>query len=536
MWNPVVGAAANGVKITSDSHGSWEGDCFGSSVDIDGNYAVIGATAANKAYIFKGNGNSWTQQTKLSGSDSLAYDHFGNSVAISGKYAAVCAPQHDDHDLGCYSSGAVYIYQRTGTTWTQKAKLEGSEMGERVSFSEVALHEDYILVLAYEQKGKAVYIYKRTGTDWIYQARLVTPDSADNWFQDMAIHGDHVIIGASGVAWIFKRAGETWHQQARLELPDGGGYSVSIFGDHAAVSGNIYRSVYIYKKEDDSWALQAELTDPGGNTAVVSLTQGYLAMKVSDSIHIYKQNGESWEFQSKLTPTYGNTSSSLWDPLSITGGYVITANKDAGVFKGAAYIYTYGEDLGSPSYGSDCNDSPATLQGFDRGHYLEAKLAQTRSLKPEWYGKSIEEYECFLKTMGFTPESHYATWGHREGLSPNPYFDPAEYVQAKAVDMRKKWGYPNVETARAIFKSSWDKDPYLHYIFWGAGEGINPSNNFDEGLYLTDLLAWMQSYGIWTQRTVDDLRTYLSHQGMTVIDHYLNHGAANGLSPKSVSP
>ena len=106
---------ATEVKLTASDGAA--GDCFGISVAISGDYAVVGAcyndsaySDSGSAYIFERNGTAWTQQAKITasdGADGAADDYFGYSIAISGDYAVVGA-SHDDC-VGS-NSGSAYIY------------------------------------------------------------------------------------------------------------------------------------------------------------------------------------------------------------------------------------------------------------------------------------------------------------------------------------------------------------------------------------------------------------------------------------------
>ena len=99
------------VKITASDGAA--GDYFGRSVAISGDYAVVGAyrdddpSSSGSAYIFKRDGDAWTQQAKIIASDGAVDDYFGYSVAISGDYAVVGA--YRDDDAGS-DSGSAYIY------------------------------------------------------------------------------------------------------------------------------------------------------------------------------------------------------------------------------------------------------------------------------------------------------------------------------------------------------------------------------------------------------------------------------------------
>jgi virulence-associated protein VapD len=108
-------------------------DYFGYSVSIsaDGAYAVIGAYRTNSiqgsAYIFVRSGTSWTQQAKLVASDGATNDQFGYSVDISGDGAYAVIGAYTDATGANNNQGSAYIFVRSGTSWTQQANLVASD-------------------------------------------------------------------------------------------------------------------------------------------------------------------------------------------------------------------------------------------------------------------------------------------------------------------------------------------------------------------------------------------------------------------------
>ena len=62
---------------------------------------------SGSAYVFKLNGDTWTEQAKLLASDGAAGDYFGFSVDIIGD--TIVAGAYGDDDNG-ESSGSVYVY------------------------------------------------------------------------------------------------------------------------------------------------------------------------------------------------------------------------------------------------------------------------------------------------------------------------------------------------------------------------------------------------------------------------------------------
>ncbi len=177
------------------------------------------------------------------------------------------------------------------------------------------------------------------------------------------------------------------------------------------------------------------------------------------------------------------------------------------------------------------------LSGFDKSYYLSAKLSALQINYPEWQTKDIDFLENFLLTAGLTPETHYSIFGYKEGLNPNPFFNHDEYCFAKAADMVKQQLFTDMEKALDAFDAAWTEDKYLHYLQFGAKEGINPSNSFDESQYLSDKLDLLKANPSttikWEGKDVADLRNFFAGISITPLDHFINFGMAEGLS---VSP
>jgi hypothetical protein len=89
-------------------------DWFGHSVAIDGDNIVIGAVmdddagqSSGSVYVFAQQGNSWTEDVKVTASDASAGDRFGHAVSISGETIAVSA-RFDDSSAG-QNTGSAYV-------------------------------------------------------------------------------------------------------------------------------------------------------------------------------------------------------------------------------------------------------------------------------------------------------------------------------------------------------------------------------------------------------------------------------------------
>jgi len=204
------------ASTTSDADG------FGTALALSGNTLAVGATSdalKGSCAVFVHNGTSWSEQAVLNGSETLANDLFGNSVAISGDVLVVGAPADDVNQLGTITSvddesGAAYVFTRTAGVWTERAVLRGFNREPKDEFgTRVAVSGNFVAVGAlYEgsdlngsrtpgvTKSGAVYLYHRSGSDWPLK-RLLKGGSnmAFGLFGNaVAMDGATLISGANG--------------------------------------------------------------------------------------------------------------------------------------------------------------------------------------------------------------------------------------------------------------------------------------------------------------------------------------------------
>ena len=222
-------------------------DNFGEPVSVSEDTVVVGAvldddngTSSGSAYVFIRSGTTWTQQAKLTASDGAADDFFGFSVSVSGDTAVVGARFEDDKGS---NSGSAYVFVRSGTTWTQQAKLTASDGAADDNFGDsVSVSGDTVVVGASGDDGNkgSAYVFVRSGTTWSQQAKLTASDGAvgDIFGISISVSGDTTVVGAafdgdngdfSGSAYVFIRSGTAWTQQAKLTASDGESLTFSAF-------------------------------------------------------------------------------------------------------------------------------------------------------------------------------------------------------------------------------------------------------------------------------------------------------------------
>jgi cysteine-rich repeat protein len=289
-----------------------QGDGFGTSLALsaDGSTLAVGASEessaatgvgsdqaddsaffAGAAYVFTRSGTTWTQQAYIKASNTDEFDLFGSSVALSAdgstlavganfESSAATGIDGDQADNSAEFAGAVYVFTRSGATWTQQAYLKASNTDAADEFgANLALSADGSTLAVgarFESSAAtdggsdqadnsadsagAAYVFTRDGTTWTQQAYLKASntDEGDEFGESLALSADGSTLaigairessattgiggdqasnsaGSAGAVYVFTR-GTTWTQQAYLKASntDAG----DLFGESLALSAN----------------------------------------------------------------------------------------------------------------------------------------------------------------------------------------------------------------------------------------------------------------------------------------------------------
>jgi hypothetical protein len=352
-----------------------EGDNFGFSVSISGNYILVGAIdededaaggntidCAGSAYIFERDGSgNWNEVQKIVAPDRAADDEFGNSVSISGNYAIIGAERENEDVEGGHTlewAGSAYIFERdVSGNWNETQKIVAPDRAYFDFFGgSVSISGNYVLVGAqYEDEDASggntldwagsAYIFKRDGSgNWNDVKKIVAPDRASNdvFGGSVSISGNYVIVGAkyedensggvntlhdAGSAYIFERDGSgNWNEKQKIVAPDRA--AEDIFGNSVSISGNYVIVGAQYEDEDAS----------GGHTVLSS-----------GSAYIFERDGSgNWNETQKIVASdraaddqFGS-SVSISDNYALVGAYAEEEDAEGGNtlnFAGSTYIF-----------------------------------------------------------------------------------------------------------------------------------------------------------------------------------------------------
>lgn len=386
------------------------GNNFGWSVAISGDgsrvvigsvYAAVGAyTQAGVAYIYIRSGTTWTQEAKLTASLNGTGNSFSYSVDINGDGSRVICGVPFYDQIGA-DTGRCFIFSRSGTTWTQEAILDANDATSSASFGySVAITTDAsrCVIGAYTASpsgitsaGK-VYIFIRSGTTWSQEAMLTASDkAASDYFGssvDIDSTGTRIISSSpfadpqgaqsSGKAYIFVRSGTTWSQEAVLGIGiaisnANFGYSVAMSSDgsrcivgawHASYgSFNYCGRALIFIRSGSTWTEECTImaSDIAGSTAFgtsVSINSNGSIVGIgaasatigtfsgAGAAYIFSRSGSTWSQSAKVNASNRQTNDYFGNSIAIdnSGTFLLVGNpySDPGSVAnaGAAYIFS----------------------------------------------------------------------------------------------------------------------------------------------------------------------------------------------------
>ena len=178
------------------------GDRFGSSISGSGKHLFIGATEfadhAGIVYVFeKGNDGTWRETATLQADETEAGDRFGSSVSVADGWGMVAAPARNER------SGSVYVFQYSGSSWTEVQRLQGDSEAEGQEFgAALAIRENRFVVGApgTDENRGAVYVYELAdgASEWS-QTKVIRDReelAQDRFGSSVALDLNRIAVGA----------------------------------------------------------------------------------------------------------------------------------------------------------------------------------------------------------------------------------------------------------------------------------------------------------------------------------------------------
>jgi hypothetical protein len=365
---------------------------------IGGDQADNTAADAGAVYVFARSGLIWAQQAYVKASNAGAFDQFGISIALSqdgntlavganGEASAATGIGGDPADNTAPGAGAVYVFTRSGTAWTQRAYIKASNTGTGDFFgSSVALSDDgnTLAVGATREASAAtgvggdpadntapgagaVYVFTRSGQIWTQQAYVKASNTGagDEFGSSIALSGDGntLAVGAAreasaatgiggnqadntavraGAVYVYTRSGTTWTQQAYLKAANTG--AGDLFGTSVTLNGNGNTLAV------GAFGEASAATGVGGNQADDTAPG-------AGAVYVFTRSGAIWTQQAYIKASntaandgFGNSVALTSDGNTLAVGAPVEASAAVGIggdqannaagLAGAVYVFT----------------------------------------------------------------------------------------------------------------------------------------------------------------------------------------------------
>jgi hypothetical protein len=388
-----VAIAADGNTLAVGANGE-----ASNAVGINGDSAANSAPGSGAVYVFIRSGSTWVQQAYVKASNSDVNYQFGYSVALSadGNTLAVGSRNEASNAIGVNGnsannsapgSGAVFVFTRSATTWSQQAYVKASNTGPSDNFgASIALSADgNTLAAGAPQESSnaigidgdasdnsatnsgAVYVFTRSAGIWSQQAYVKASNSGAfdrfGWSVALAAGGNTLAVGAkiegsnaigvggnqadnsasdSGAVYVFIRGASTWSQQAYLKASNtaaGAEFGVSV---SLAADGNTLAV--------GAWCEASIATGVNGNQADSSAA-------CSGAVYVFIRSSGIWSQQAYLKASntgtmdvFGNTVALSADGNTLAVGAVSESSNATGIngnqadnsalASGAVYLFT----------------------------------------------------------------------------------------------------------------------------------------------------------------------------------------------------
>jgi len=334
---------------------------------INGDQNDNSVYAAGAVYVFARVNNAWTQQAYIKPSNpgqSYRFGHFvslsqdGNTLAVSAVFEASAAKgiNGDQKDKSIPQAGAVYVFTRTGATWSQQAYVKASNTGEAGVGNQPGKGDQFGFSIGLSADGNTLAVGAISEDSG---AKGINGDQNDN------------SQASSGATYVFTRAGNTWSQQAYIKASntdtnDLFGYAVGLSADGNTLAVSAY--------DEDSSAREI-------NGVMDKNRRG------SGAIYVFTRTGTSWAQTAYLKASNAEAGDSL--------GYDMAISQDGNTIAGgAADEDCFSAGINPPGCDNDLklDSSTGAAYVFVRNGGTWTQQAFIKSSHPgkeDWFGSRL---------------------------------------------------------------------------------------------------------------------------------------------------
>ncbi len=382
---------------------------FATAVELEGGDLFVGRTGAVQGFplnpshpggihVFRRASGPWREAGSFTSDDLTLGDRFGAALAASGGVVAVGAPRHGEN-------GAVYVFERRGSSWTRTARLDAPAGGggKDAEFGLVVRFQAPLLVVSAPSADSSrgvVYAYRRDRSGKWSEPTIVGRGAAphDRFGRAIAIAGDRVLIGAPGpatsatppgqgdpdplvpkpgVAILFRADGSRWTEETRFtagqDSVTGFGFAVHLSPTEALVGmpGGV-GAVYAFRSAGASWAPAGKLVPQAvePNTLfgfTLARAEGAIFVGAQQAnqnvgqVHVFRPEGGGWREAQVLTTKKNGLMAWFGGSIAAAGDVAVIGSPMNDFFEGTAVVFTRDRTTGEWKEQGTVADRPAAL-------------------------------------------------------------------------------------------------------------------------------------------------------------------------------
>jgi hypothetical protein len=362
---------------------------FGESVDISGDWMVVGASDwsgnhKGAIFVYHNQNGVWSEHSRLTASNrdvGFQYNmYFGKRVAIHGTMIAASARGADHKEIGD-NTGAIYIFELDGDNWIETAILEAPNSEAHFGLGYLMAFDGEKLAASGEVGSRGLYVFERDGSTWKAGQSLELPGMGEtDMVWSLVMHGDW--LGASytrvfrgegeipdisqirGKISLFRKVVGEWQYYDRLPVPEPGENFIqpaAIYDNTLVLSGGhpsaMDTGVYVYKLIQEDWVLQEKIITPNvgfssgfrntaavmGDILVVASSGDSEDMLWAGSAFVYRFNGDRWVEQIRIKGFGSNPyGGAFGSDLAIDGNLIAVGSPDEFGYK--AFLFELYEE------------------------------------------------------------------------------------------------------------------------------------------------------------------------------------------------
>jgi len=280
-----VALSADGTTLAVGAYGE-----DSSATGIGGDGTANDRTNAGAVYVFTRSGSAWMQQAYVKASNTNAHHAFGIAVALAadGSTLAVSAASErsravgvggDQSDNSGTGNGAVYVFTRTGSTWSQEAYVKSSNTEDLDYFG---------VALALSADGATLAV-----------------GSAGESSNATGIGGTQTNNAApgSGAVYMFTRANGTWSQQAYVKASNTQAHDA--FGGVLALSG-------------DGSTLAVAATEEDSGAGGVGGSQTDNSQSDAGAVYVFTRSNPTWSQQAYVKASNPDANDNFGKALALS--------------------------------------------------------------------------------------------------------------------------------------------------------------------------------------------------------------------------